>query len=424
MSKKILVAGAGHGGLVAGTYLAKKGYDVSVFEKLKREELGYPWDDMMNRDTFEVAGIAEFDAEDVILHPSVTFVPPSLKNSIKIEFTPDKANYEIERVVLYKYLLKNAEAKGVKLFFESEANLLLDEKNERVAGLTVNGEKIYGDLVIDSAGGNSPILNALPSSYGIKYGFKDMSRFFTYRGRFEHDASKECNFKDSFAMYLLFNGLKGISWFKIVDGLCDVLIGSVDPINETVVKDTLEKMKTVEPSFTGKLVTGGLYNIIPFGPPLNKLVGNNYAAIGDAACMAIPINGSGISNAIYAGKILAETIINADTNLSGKQGYTEASLYTYQKDFTLQHGAKMHEIATIKNFLLTKSIDDLNFLFDKAIVQKEEMTASIYGKDIKIPFAEMLKRGMRGISKPKLLLGLARTLEKGKRAKKLAEKRA
>ena len=33
MSKKIVVAGAGHGGLIAAYYLAAAGYDVTVYEK-------------------------------------------------------------------------------------------------------------------------------------------------------------------------------------------------------------------------------------------------------------------------------------------------------------------------------------------------------------------------------------------------------
>ena len=36
MGKKILIAGAGHGGLVAGAYLAEKGFDVELFEKKTR----------------------------------------------------------------------------------------------------------------------------------------------------------------------------------------------------------------------------------------------------------------------------------------------------------------------------------------------------------------------------------------------------
>ena len=43
--KRILVAGAGHGGLAAAALLAKNGFDVTVIERKKREEMGHDWED-------------------------------------------------------------------------------------------------------------------------------------------------------------------------------------------------------------------------------------------------------------------------------------------------------------------------------------------------------------------------------------------
>ena len=43
--KKILVAGAGHGGLVAAALLAKQGCDVTVYEAKREEDIGHDWED-------------------------------------------------------------------------------------------------------------------------------------------------------------------------------------------------------------------------------------------------------------------------------------------------------------------------------------------------------------------------------------------
>ena len=51
MSKKIIVAGAGHGGVIAAAKLAKAGFDVTVYEKQKRENIGHDWEDRFDFQT-------------------------------------------------------------------------------------------------------------------------------------------------------------------------------------------------------------------------------------------------------------------------------------------------------------------------------------------------------------------------------------
>ena len=41
MGNKIIVAGGGHGGIAAAMLLAKKGYDVTVYEKNAEDKMGY-----------------------------------------------------------------------------------------------------------------------------------------------------------------------------------------------------------------------------------------------------------------------------------------------------------------------------------------------------------------------------------------------
>ena len=64
--KKVIVAGAGHGGLTAAYNLAKNGYDVTVIEKKKREDLGYDWDDSLSEAAFVGSGIPCPEEKDVI----------------------------------------------------------------------------------------------------------------------------------------------------------------------------------------------------------------------------------------------------------------------------------------------------------------------------------------------------------------------
>ena len=52
MGKKIIIAGAGHAAMMCGATLAKNGYDVTVYERRKRKDVGYPWFDCVNPDIF------------------------------------------------------------------------------------------------------------------------------------------------------------------------------------------------------------------------------------------------------------------------------------------------------------------------------------------------------------------------------------
>ncbi|MBO4382565.1 MAG: NAD(P)-binding protein, partial [Clostridia bacterium] len=56
MGKTIVIAGAGHAAMMCGATLAKNGYDVTVYERRKREDVGYPWFDCVNPDIFHMVG--------------------------------------------------------------------------------------------------------------------------------------------------------------------------------------------------------------------------------------------------------------------------------------------------------------------------------------------------------------------------------
>ena len=52
MGKKIIVAGGGHGGIAAGALLAKNGFDVTVYEKCERKDIGYDWTDIFDKKAY------------------------------------------------------------------------------------------------------------------------------------------------------------------------------------------------------------------------------------------------------------------------------------------------------------------------------------------------------------------------------------
>ena len=49
MGNTIIIAGGGHGGIALGYQLAKRGYEVTVYEKHSRDNMGYDWTDIFDK---------------------------------------------------------------------------------------------------------------------------------------------------------------------------------------------------------------------------------------------------------------------------------------------------------------------------------------------------------------------------------------
>ena len=107
--KNIIVAGAGHGGLIAAAKLAEKGYNVTVYEKNAREELGHDWED---RFTFslleELIGVSEYDFPDNCwrYRGDCAFVSPAKRKKVIINYTEEnRQKIEKSKISLLKEII-------------------------------------------------------------------------------------------------------------------------------------------------------------------------------------------------------------------------------------------------------------------------------------------------------------------------------
>lgn len=417
MARKVIIAGAGHGGLVAAAYLAEKeGYIVELYEAAKKEDLGHDWHDTMKNNTFERAGIKEFDKKDIEFRKESTFLAPSLRTPIAFDIDKDMREIEIDRKVLYKYLINNAIEKGVHMYYSTRVDAPLVDKDNKVIGLIIEGKEVEADMVIDSAGLNSPVISQLPKSYGISNNYGENNIFHAYRAYYNLIKGAEITNKERFNIYFMFEGIKGIAWFKVTEGKADVLVGSVEPLSKERVEEVIQALRKVQPSIGTKLLRGGQIKDIPLKSTFSLLVGENYAAVGDAVSMPIPLNGSGITNSIIAGQLLAETILAIDKE---EKGYTTSELWNYQVKYYQEIACQMISINILKNCLLGYSKDTLDFIFDKGILTAKELAAGANGKDVEMSNTEIFEKLRRGYKKPMALLKLKFAVKNSKAAKAL-----
>ena len=85
MGKKIIVAGGGHGGIAAGMLLAKKGFDVTVYEKNSRENMGHDWTDIFDKKGFTAIGLELPDKSLWKLKHDMTFYGPAYETALELK---------------------------------------------------------------------------------------------------------------------------------------------------------------------------------------------------------------------------------------------------------------------------------------------------------------------------------------------------
>lgn len=408
--KRILIAGAGHGGLAAGALLAADGFDVTVIEEQKKEALGHDWED---RFTFslltDLLGVREDDLPEGCwrYRGDCAFVSPSKRKKVVIRYSDETRQRIMWRKPLIGMQLDNARRQGVKFLFETKV-LGPALTAGRVTGLVTEAGTLSADLVIDAAGAFSPVRRGLPESYGIEKEPKYGDLFYAWRAYF--DRIPGVPVPDApFEVYLYHEGERGLSWFCTNEESCDVLIGRTDPLTEEKVNEQVALFRESHPWLGETVLHGGQYGVIPVRRPLTLLVGDGYAAVGDSAFMTTPMNGMGIDLSLQAGRLLAETVIRKRDS-----AFTAADLWEYNREFHRRHGGDTAKNEGLKNALLSLPCQGVDFLFEAEVIQSSDLAGA--GRNTKL--SALLGKFARGMRQPKSFFTILGGLMKGAKAAK------
>lgn len=385
---KIIVAGAGHGGLAAAAELAKVGYDVSVYEAKKRNGIGHDWEDRFSFDLLLSAVNADKLPDSAWRYRGdCAFISPDYKTKVVINYTDENRQKIMWRKPLINMLLDNAEKSGVKLNFETEVTAPII-RGGRVAGLKTSEGDIESDLVIDAAGVLSPVRTKLPESFGIEKRPKRGDVFYAYRAYFNKTDSNMP--KIPFEVYLCHAREQGLSWCCTNEDSVDILIGRIDPLNKKLVNYHIDNFRKTHPYIGNEILHGGNYGIIPVRRPLALMVADGYAAVGDSAFMTTPMNGMGIDLSLHAGKLLADTVIKNSGDASVE------TLWKYNRDFLFLYGGETAKNEGLKNALLNLPGEGVDFLFESAVIQASDLSGAGKNTDI----GNLLGKFARGMKNP------------------------
>ncbi|MCP4760860.1 MAG: NAD(P)/FAD-dependent oxidoreductase, partial [archaeon] len=346
-------------------------------------------------------------------------ISPDLHTELITQYSDEDREIGVDRKILLDHLISIAEKAGVKFQFNEEILSPIIE-NDCIIGLKTSKGEEKADLIIDAAGLDSPVRKQLPLKYKI---IKDVQRgyaFYSYRGYFDLINQDRLR-TELFQAFLGFNDIRGIAWYRIKEpNISDIFFGQIDPLTKSDVKNLMDKMHEINPSLGEKSVREGQFAKIPIRRTLERIVGPNYAAVGDSATMTIPVIGSGIENSMKAGKMLADVIIEADSNVISEKGYSTESLWSYQYRYFKEIGGEMVKIDYLKCYIMTLPWSAFNFLLKKGVITPKELEAGLAGEEITIKVGDLIGKVIRGISHLTDLLNLKFAIDRLEKAKKAA----
>ncbi|MBR3809153.1 MAG: NAD(P)/FAD-dependent oxidoreductase [Clostridia bacterium] len=410
---KIVVIGAGHGGLQAAKELSKNGFEVTVYEKNSPEKVSYDWRDDVEPTVFEELKIILPDNSRKTGRTS--FVAPFSEKPFYMENEENANEWSIKRNAFVLLLVKIAQEAGAEIKFNTPVESLIIEDNE-VKGVRVNDKKIFSDLVIDSSGIDSVFRKEVAKIFNITEKIDDNDVFTVYRAFVKTVAGENLPKNHKKKVYLKYLGMPGISWCICEpDGLVNILIGRVGELHESEFKNAILKLKKANPFISDEIVMGGKFGRIPVRYPLTKMVGRGYATVGDAAFMTIPITGSGISNSLRAGQILADEIIKNNS-------VSVETLWRYQVKYYEEIGAEHFFVDYVKRTLLMSDNEDIKYIFESGIITEDDLCNFSSGNGLKLTPQKIIFKLSKCIKKSNFVITLLSALMKGLKAKMWAMK--
>lgn len=412
---KILIAGGGIGGLYAAYLFGKGGHAVTVYERAANvDEMRYDWHDDVNPSVFERLGLKI--PKESFPKGDWTFVSPS-GNVLCMEQSEELIDMSIERRPLNRYLYGLASEVADVEFGAEAVGAVYDGK--KVTGLKISvGKEVREetcDLVIDSCGVLSAVRRSLNEETGIMREVPSEETFIAYRAFY--DAVPEAKIDYGNKVYMKHLGQAGISWC-IMDNdpsRVNVLVGRIGELSESGLNIALEALRGDNPVLGKRVLRGGQVCVIPVRRPLSVFVADGYAAIGDAACMTVPLIGSGIATSLIAAKLLYEA--------AGKDNKSDINtLWNYEVACFKEFGAQHCGVDYMKCWLLKCKTEDIDWIFGSGILSNDDLQGASVGKLVTLTPSQMLKKLVIGIGKLPLLLKMGLMLNKAQRITAAAEK--
>ena len=375
------IIGAGPAGLATAIRLREEGFESIVLEEHNTIGLPEHCSGLLSVNGLKDLKINPENSIQNKIYGAKIFSPNG--TMIKIE-KHNPVAYVVNRKEFDQDLLKNARGKGIHV---ATSTKLIDVRKNTLFVQTEGGrgEMRKAEYIVGADGVNSTVRHLV----GIKTG----------KENFVHTVQSVCTgeFNSDFIEMHFSDYSKGFFGWCIPINKTKAKIGIGSLLGDNVAGNYKQ---FIAEKFPAVRVGAAQSSLIPYGLPLQGIVKNNIALVGDAAFQTKATTGGGVIFGMRAGNILGENLANVFKN-NGK-------LVDYEKKLVgLNRELKMHW--KIRNYFNSLNNDQINKMFKKLkekdieyFLEREgdmDNPSSFIGKMAKSPKYWFMAKTLLGIAR-------------------------
>ncbi len=425
----VAVIGAQTGGCATGIALAKKGLKVAVIDSKNYEKIGekvcgdatspHYFDRIKNE-----YGVAINPPKGNEIRQKIKgfyFVSPDRKTKLRLEYS---GGYIIDRFSFVRRLLHLAEDAGCEVLHSTRVRKSIIS-NDTVSGIEVrhneNLSTIDAKVVVDASGINAAIRRQLDP----KKTFMDqtiLGRDMCYCYREIRDLKHEI--EEPGYMRLFFDQdlcPGGYYWafpagtHKVNAGLGVEVTGKQPSAKRQFTDYVLKGNKEFSGvDYRDSTLEHGGGARVPLRRPIDVLVWNGLALVGDAGSIVKPTDGGGIGLSILSAVMVAQPIADAiERNDVSRDG----PLWDYNMTLMRKVGAINAPLEILKLVITGTTNKQINQVFSKGLLTQEDLHSVNAGQGLSINRLNKFKRLLKGWR----LFGLINSVRKGLKDYKKAE---
>ncbi len=415
----VVVVGAGTAGCLAAKTTTEAGLKVCLIERKRREEIGEKiCGDALGEHHLKNLGLEKPQSGELEKRiEGIKIYSPDLETVFTIK-DEDFVGYLLNRRLFGQWLLKKALDAGAVLLESTHCLEPIFEKGF-VAGVLAKNSKtgenvqLRSKVVVDASGFLAVVRRKLPKEMGIENAVANEDVEACYREiRQLKQETGNTNYCELYLNQKVTPG--GYTWIfpksgaKVNAGLGVCMRGKFPNPKNQFYKHILTK-----PLFEGSLLlTGGAW-YDPTRRPLNNMVGNGVAILGDAACLVNPIHGGGIGPSMLSGHLAGKTIVEA----LEQDDVSQKSLWPYNCRFMEMYGAKQAGLDVFRMLLLSSRDEDLSYGMKYEIITEEDILKAGLGEIPHLKITETAKRVAKGLKRIRFLNKLRLTVNMMRRVK-------